>query len=341
MEAAQGQQNIGFVVVGMGRIGRRHAAIIQDMPHAALNAVVDTDPKALQAWEAPAFRSLEDFLNQPVAADIVAICTPNGLHYEQAKAALLAGYHVLIEKPMALCRPHAEDLIHTALQQEQRIFCVMQNRYSPPSQWAKEVVESGRLGSIYLVQVNCFWNRDERYYTADSWHGDAQLDGGTLFTQFSHFIDTLYWLFGDIHAIQARFSNFNHSELIDFEDSGLVQFALSNGGQGTFQYSTSNFEQNLESSLTVIGEKGSFKIGGQYMEQVVYCHIKDYQMPELQETNPPNSYGGYTGSAANHIYVYENIFDTLLSGKPISTNAMEGLKVVDIIERIYAHKTSQ
>jgi predicted dehydrogenase len=250
--------------------------------------------------------------------------------------ALDAKKHVVIEKPMALHRADAEKVIHKALNVHRHVFAVMQNRYSPPSAWIKQLVESGRLGNVYMVQLNCYWNRDARYYLPDSWHGKKALDGGTLFTQFSHFVDILYWLFGDIKNIKARFAGFNHHGLTEFEDSGIVTFELVNGGIGCINFSTSIWDKNFESSLTIIGEHGSIKIGGQYMDKVEYCHVKDYNMPELPPTNPGNDYGTYKGSAQNHHYVIENVADVLKGRSSITTNALEGMKVVEIIEKIYA-----
>jgi predicted dehydrogenase len=241
---------------------------------------------------------------------------------------------------MALSTADAEKIVFTSLKYRKQVFCVMQNRYSPPSLWMKEMVESGKLGKIYLVQLSCYWNRDERYYTPESWHGKADLDGGTLFTQFSHFIDIMYWLFGDICDIQARFSDFNHAELTDFEDSGIVDFSFLAGGMGSLCYSTSVWNQNLESSLIVVAENGSVKIGGQYMNEVLECHVKDYKMPELPPTNPGNDYGAYKGSAQNHHYVIRNVVNVLQedASESITTNVLEGMKVIDIIQRIYALK---
>jgi len=214
----------------------------------------------------------------------------------------------------------------------------MQNRYSPPSEWLKSVVDQGLLGEIYQVHIDCFWNRDDRYYHPGGWHGTKDLDGGTLFTQFSHFIDILYWVFGDVKPLNALLRNYNHGHSIAFEDSGLVHFALPQHGAalGSLNYSTSVWDANLESSMTVIGATGSIKVAGQYMNEVVHCHIEGYRMPTLAPSNPPNDYGPYKGSAANHIYVYENVRDVLEGTKPITTNALEGLKVVEIIESIYA-----
>jgi autoinducer 2 (AI-2) kinase len=235
-----------------------------------------------------------------------------------------------------------EKIVFAGLNCRKQVFCVMQNRYSPPSVWIKALLESGRLGKIYMVQLHCYWNRDERYYHPDSWHGTVDLDGGTLFTQFSHFIDIMYWLFGDITDIQARFADYNHAGLTDFEDSGVIHFRFTESDAiGSLNYSTSVWDKNLESSMLIIAENGSVKIGGQYMDKVEYCHIRDYQMPELAPTNPGNDYGFYKGSAQNHHLVIRNVVDVLSSNAPsqtIATNVLEGLKVVNIIERIYAQK---
>lgn len=335
---------IRFAIVGMGYIGKRHAEMILNNPDAILVAVCDIRPAeqcGFNISDVPYFSSIDELLGSGIQTDVVNICTPNGLHASMAIAALRHGSHVVIEKPMALTRGDAESIIHQSLESGKHVFCVMQNRYSPPSGWLKEVVTQNLLGKIYIIQVNCYWNRDSRYYTKGNWHGTAGLDGGTLYTQFSHFIDMMYWLFGDINNIAGRFADFNHTSLTDFEDSGIVNFDFANGGMGCLNYSTSVQGQNLESSLTVIGEKGTVKIAGQYMNEVVYCQIEGYTMPELAPSNPPNDYGLYKGSAQNHHLVIQNVIDKIKEGKPISTNAIEGLKVVDIIERIYKVRDRQ
>ena len=268
--------------------------------------------------------------------DVINICTPNGFHADYAIKALEARNHVVLEKPIALTKVDAEKILFKSLSMSKHVFSVMQNRYSPPSVWLKELIDNKTLGDIYMVKLDCYWNRDDRYYKKGNWHGDAKLDGGTLFTQFSHFIDIMYWLFGDIKNINGNFADFNHKELTDFEDSGVVTFDFINGGMGSLNYSTSVWDTNLESSITIIGEKGTVKVAGQYMNEVVYCHVKDYVLPELAPSNPPNDYGLYKGSAQNHHYVIENVVDKLIDKGSITTNVLEGLKVVEIIERIYA-----
>ena len=325
----------------MGHIGRRHAALVTRHPGAALVALIDerAELRAGLAAEFPGvpfFASLEEFLQAGPAADVLTVATPNGCHAPQAVAGLRHGLHVVIEKPLALTKADAEAIVHTALQTGRLVFGVMQNRYSPPAAWLKQVVDEDRLGPVYLVQLNCFWNRDARYYRPGGWKGTRAQDGGTLFTQFSHFVDLLYWVFGDITNITARFRDFNHAGLTEFEDSGLVTFDLVRGGSGTLSYSTAVWDRNLESSLTVVAERGSLRIAGQYMDKVEYCHINGYTLPALPPTNPANHYGAFQGSAANHVQVIENVVDTVQRRSTATTNALEGLKVVEIIERIYA-----
>lgn len=336
---------IKFAVVGAGRIGKRHASMAQLNENAELVAIVDIDESLKSDLEeefgVPFFNSTEALYQAGIEIDVVNVCTPNYLHAPQAIEALQNKCHVVVEKPMALSKVDAEKVIHYSLQVNKRVFCVMQNRYSPPAKWLKEVVGSNLLGEIYMVNINCFWNRDDDYYKGgdpDYWKGKLEKDGGTLFTQFSHFLDTMYWLFGDIKNIKASFYDFNHQKTTEFEDSGIVQFDFVNGGAGSLNYSTAVYNQNMESSISIVGEKGAIKVGGQYMNEIEYCHIKDYEMPELEETLPPNDYGKYKGSAANHQFVIQNVVDTLMNDKTVTTNSLEGLKVVEIIENIYKAK---
>ena len=330
---------VKFAVIGCGHIGKRHAEMITRNPQAELVALIDVKEKEclrLSNYTAPFFKTPEDFFQSGINADVINIATPNGLHAQHALQCLDAQKHVVIEKPIAIKKADAEKIIFKALNVHRYVFAVMQNRYSPPSVWIKELIESGKLGKIFIVQLNCYWNRDERYYTKETWHGTKDLDGGTLFTQFSHFIDILYWLFGDIDNITTRLRCFNHEGLAQFEDSGVVTFDIGSGGIGSINFSTSVWNKNMESSMTIIAENGSIKVGGQYMDKIEYCHVKNYEMPKLSPTNPGNDYGTYQGSASNHAYVIENVIDVIHSKSPITTNALEGLKVVDIIERIYA-----
>lgn len=337
-------EKVKFAIIGAGHIGKRHAEMIMRDGEGELVAMVDSRSKEeceATHFEVPFFRTVEELLQSKLEFDVVNICTPNGLHASQAIQALDAKKHVVCEKPMGLSKDQCEQVIFKSLQMSRQVFCVMQNRYSPPSVWIKEVVDKGILGDIFMVQLNCYWNRDARYYKKGNWKGTADLDGGTLFTQFSHFIDIMYWLFGDIDNIQGKFADFTHKDLTDFEDSGFVSFDFVNGGMGSINYSTSVQDQNLESSMTIIGSKGSVKIGGQYMNEVEICNIPGYEMPQLAASSPANDYGPYKGSAANHHFVIANVIQTLKGKTTATTNALEGLKVVEIIERIYKVRNEQ
>ena len=335
---------IKFAVIGQGHIGKRHAEMIRRNPDAELVAICDVLSKeelGLADTQELYFNDYNELLAADLDIDVINICTPNGYHAEYAIKALAAKKHVVLEKPIALTKLDAEKILFKSLEMSRHVFSVMQNRYSPPSVWLKQLIDNNTLGKIFMVKLDCFWNRDERYYNKKTWHGDAKLDGGTLFTQFSHFIDIMYWLFGDIQNIHGNFGDFSHKDLTDFEDSGIVTFDFINGGMGGLNYSTAVWDTNLESSITIIGENGTVKVAGQYMNTVSYCHIKDYVMPELAPSNPPNDYGSYKGSAQNHHYVIENVIEKLNDKGTITTNVLEGLKVVDIIERIYEVRNSQ
>ena len=340
----QEDKKIKFAVVGAGHIGKRHAEMISREDEAELVAMIDVRTKEeceAERFAVPFFNSIEELIISGIEFDVANICTPNGLHASQCLVALQEKKHVVCEKPMGLSKDNCEKVIFKSLQMSKNVFCVMQNRYSPPSEWIKSIIKDKILGEIFMVQLNCYWNRDTRYYKKVGWKGTSDLDGGTLFTQFSHFIDIMYWLFGDIDNIQGKFADFTHENSTDFEDSGFVSFDFVEGGMGSLNYSTAVADKNLESSMTIIGSRGSVKIGGQYMNEVEVCNVDGYEMPVLPASNPANDYGPYKGSAANHNYVIKNVIDTLKGRATATTNALEGLKVVEIIERIYKVRNGQ
>ncbi len=335
---------IKFAIIGCGHIGKRHAKMVIENSACELIALCDIANKKNLNLEGlsdyPLFNSIEELINSNLQFDVACVCTPNGLHAEQSIKLLKNKKHVVCEKPLGLTSKQCKAIISTSKEVGKKVFCVMQNRYSPPSAWLKEITSNDILGEIYMVQVNCFWNRDDRYYGNSNWRGTEELDGGTLFTQFSHFIDTLYWTLGEIKINSAVFKDFNHQNSTTFEDSGVVNFEFRKGGLGVLNYSTSVWNENLESSITIIAEKGSVKIGGQYMDKVDICNVEKYKMPKLAPINEPNDYGSYKGSAANHQYVIQNVVDTLNGNKEVATNVFEGFKVVEIIEKIYKLKSS-
>lgn len=332
------EKKVKIAILGYGNIGKKHTEIVFQNEDYELIALIDPKckpPEIDSQNPVPYFHSLREFLDCPLKADIVAVCTPNGLHFEQSKILIEEGINVIIEKPITLKSEEAEELERLAEERKVHIFPVMQNRFSPPALWLKNLIELQILGNIFMVQISCFWNRNHQYYIKESWRGTKALDGGTLYTQFSHYLDIMYWLFGDITNIKSKFTDFNHSELTEFEDSGVITFDFLSGGMGSFTFSTAVWNENLESSLTIIAENGSVKVGGQYMNNVEKCVIKDYIAPHLPETNIANDYGSFKGSAQNHKHLYKNVIDFLRTGKEIHTTTNDSIQVLKIIENIY------
>ena len=325
-----------FALVGCGRIAQRHAEHIAN--NGRLVAVCDIDrEKADQmamSTGANAYYDLGDLLFNEKDLDVVAICTPNGLHAAHCIKVLEAGIHVLCEKPMALSSADCRAMINTAEKVGKNLFVVKQNRFNPPIQAVKKLLEENRLGKIYSIQLNCFWNRDPVYY-ANSWKGSLAMDGGTLFTQFSHFIDLLYWMVGDVTDVEAIFTNYAHKGIIEFEDTGVAILRFQNGVTGTLNYTVNSHRKNMEGSVTIFGEKGTVKIGGEYLNRIDYQDIEGYVIPELPQGKGANQYGTYQGSMSNHDKVYENLVGFLQNKEPVYISSLEGLKTVEIIEKIY------
>lgn len=330
-----------FAVVGYGHMGKRHVRVIGEHPDCALTAVVDMQPQQ-ELPGIPFYRDLDHFLESSAAeeTDVVVIATPNGLHAQHALKCLDARKHVLIEKPMALNSADAEAIIAKAANVQRQVFVMMQNRFSPVSAWLKEVVDSGVLGKIFLVQVNCFWNRDERYYKNGSWHGTKEMDGGVLFTQFSHFIDLLLWCFGDLTNIQAKMNNFSHDNSIEIEDTGIVQFDFVNGGMGCLSYSTAVWDKNLENSMTVIAENGSVKVSGQHMDKVEYCHINGAGPPCVVKATEDGHMKMLNDAEKNHWLYIQHLVDYFNNRDLLMRSFEDGLVVVNIVEAIYLAQRS-
>jgi len=332
-------KQIRFAVAGFGNIGKRHAEEIAAHKDALLVAIVETDTlaaaKAKELYDIPVYDGIKDLLDNQHEIDVINICTPNGLHIPMALAGIESGMNVTVEKPMGLSKKDCDTLITLAKENNKQVFCVLQNRYSPPSQLINKVILKNRLGKIYWVSVNCYWNRDERYYTPNSWRGTKDLDGGPLYTQFSHFIDLLYWNFGPLKNIHARFYNNNHQYLNGIEDTGTFSFEFERGGAGVFTYSTALHDSNLESSITIIGKKGTIKAGGQYMEKIDYFNVEGMDQPRLEASMPPNDYGQFKGSAANHAFVIDNIVKALKGEAYDMASAEDAAASVGIIEEVY------
>jgi UDP-N-acetyl-2-amino-2-deoxyglucuronate dehydrogenase len=330
------ENKLNFILVGCGRIGQRHAE--QMKKYGSLLAVCDTDVQKAETLAknvgAKAYCSIDELIADMPDARIAAVCTPNGLHAKHSIQLLSAGYNVLCEKPLGLTAGECGNMMQAAEKYNRRLFTVKQNRFNPPVVALKKLIDESRLGKIFSVQLNCFWNRNEDYYK-NSWKGTLKLDGGTLYTQFSHFIDLIIYLVGDVKEVKAMTGNFAHQGIIEFEDTGVVVIKFNNGALGTINYTVNCFSKNMEGSITIFAEKGTVKVGGQYLNELEYQDIKDYTIQNLPKGNDANNYGNYVGSMSNHGEVYKNLVDVFIHNAAITTSGFDGYKTVDLIERIY------
>jgi|SRR5688572_12336733 len=330
-------KELNFAIIGCGKIAPRHAENIARIGN--LVAVCDiisdkADQLALQ-YNTRVYTALEELLKNEPGIDIVTICTPNGLHAEHSIHSLEAGKHVLCEKPMCITTADAALMKKAAITAGKNLFVVKQNRYNPPVVAIKELIEKNILGKILSVQVNGFWNRDKKYFSND-WKGTKNLDGGILYTQFSHFIDLAYWLAGNIKTVKAIKKNLLLKETIQTEDNCVVIAEFESGALGSFHFSINAFEKNMEGSITIIAEKGTVKIGGQYLNTLEYQRVKDIGPIKIDKGNLSNDYGFYEGSMSNHDKVYENLLIALNNPGHTFAGAEDGMKTVEIIEKIYA-----
>lgn len=285
----------------------------------------------------PGFDSLDMFWDSGLEADIAVIATPNFLHAQQSIAALQHGLHVICEKPMALHAADAKRMFDLAFETGKQLFIVKQNRFNPPVVWLKQILEQGALGQITNVQMNCFWQRPAAYYEG-TWRGKKALDGGTLYTQFSHFVDLLVWLFGPLELADAYLANLQHQGVIETEDTGIIRWhSLLDGMPLSMHYSVNAFARNVEGSLTVMGSKGTVKIGGAYLNQLEYAAVDGVEIPTLEAGQAPNSYGLYQGSMSNHNRVYDQVVQVLAGKGSYGVVAEEAIETIHTIEAVYAY----
>lgn len=328
---------IRFGIIGYGNIGKRHARHILEHPEAELRAVCEV-PLFEKPMDFPGHIAFYDNIERMLEEqelDVVNVCTPNYLHHPHTLQVLAQKKHVVCEKPMALSLRQCEEMIAAARENERSVFVVMQNRFNEPVQQVKRLLEKNALGKIYLININCFWNRNEYYYLENIWRGKKMQDGGCLFTQFSHFVDILYYLFGDFTSCRGIMKNFAHP-YIEIEDSGSFVMESTHGAIINFNYSTCSYEKNMEGAITILGEHGTVKIGGEYLNTIEYQQIRDIQLPQSTQLMLPNDYGHYQGSMSNHDKMIDNVIKTLQGKDSIMTDAHEGSQVVGMIEKMYA-----
>lgn len=325
-------------LVGCGRISKNHFDAIRKVDGLSLAAVCDTDAeRARRAGEeqgVPAYRTLDDMLrasDDEAPFDVVVVCTPSGLHSAHGSAAARAGKHVVTEKPMAISLTQADELVHACDEAGVQLFVVKQNRLNPPVQLLKRAVDKGRFGRIYMANVTVRWQRPQEYYDAEPWRGTWEFDGGAIMNQASHYVDLMQWLVGPVESVLAKTAT--QARRIEAEDSGVGLVKFRSGALGVIEVNVLTYPRNLEGSITVLGEKGSVKIGGTAVNRVETWLFADYddddKLVDSANTNPPNVYGyGHEG-------YYRNVLSVLRGEAKPETDGRAGRKSLELILGIY------
>ncbi len=327
---------IKFGIIGFGAIGPRHKDKIDNNENAELVAICDIDEKQfdkLNGNSIKLFNNYHDMLKIK-EIDVVSICTPNDLHSPMTIDALNASKNVLCEKPMALSAKECKNMVHTSLKENKKLFIVKQNRYNPPIEAVKNLIEQDKLGRLYSIVVNCFWNRNNGYYENSSWRGLKNKDGGALFTQFSHFIDLMLVFGGSVDSVFTVANNYCHPN-IEIEDTGVMTVNFSNGVIGSLNFTNNAYKNNMEGSITIFAEKGTVKIGGQYLNELEYQRLNGIKIHQSKWQTKPNDYGTYKGTMSNHDKVYQNVIDSLMNGGKVAVNGIDGMATTEVIEAAY------
>lgn len=328
------QKTFKVALVGCGRISGNHFDAIRVVEGLELSAVSDSIPdRARAAGEAqgvPWFSSFSEMLKE-ADADVVTICTPSGLHSMQGVAAARAGKHVITEKPMAITLEQADALVQACDAAGVRLFVVKQNRLNPSVQLLKRAVDKGRFGRIYLANTTVRWNRPQEYYDAATWRGTWEFDGGAFMNQASHYVDLIQWLVGPVESVVAKTAT--QARRIEAEDSGVAILRFRSGALGVIEVNVLTFPRNWEGSLTIIGEKGTVKIGGTAVNRIEHWAFAEYddddKLVETASTNPPSVYG------FGHAGYYRNVEKVLRGEAAPDTDGRAGRKSLELILGIY------
>lgn len=309
-------KTVNFAILGCGKIGTRHAEKLKNIDYVRLAAVCDIIPaKAQDLAEKHVCRPYSDIneLVKDPSIDFVNICTPSGLHAEHTITCLKAGKNVLCEKPMALKTVDALTMVKTAKRHQKLLYVVKQNRYNAPVQLVKQLLDEGTLGRPIMCVVNMFWNRRDEYYVSDPWRGTLALDGGTIYTQASHFVDLMLAFMGRPRVVYSLMGTKNHP--IEIEDTGTIMAEFDNGAYGSMSYTTCATNRNVEGSMTFIFANGTIRIGGEYLNTIDYFEVKGVDSYNLAESMPDaNDYGTYRGSSSNHHEIFQDILERFNDG---------------------------
>jgi len=329
------QRRIRFAIVGCGRIAQNHfAALKRHAANAEVVGVCDVDAAALAAAKAetgaPAFERYEDLLAR-ANADIVVLATPSGLHSQQAIIAADAGKHVVTEKPMATRWQDGKRMVAACDAAGVRLFVVKQNRRNATLQLLKRAIDAGRFGRIYLATINVFWTRPQEYYDAGKWRGTWEFDGGAFMNQASHYVDLLDWLIGPVESVQAYTATLERN--IEVEDTGVLALRWRSGALGTMSVTMLTYPKNLEGSITVLGEKGSVRIGGIAVNEIQHWEFAD-KRPEDARIREA-SYETTSVYGFGHPLYYENVIATLRGEAEPETDGREGLNTLELLIATY------
>jgi len=328
------EKTFRIALVGCGRISKNHFEAIDKIDGLELVAVCDADPerakRAGEEWKVPWFTSYEKMLAES-NADVVTIATPSGLHPEQGVAAAKAGKHVVMEKPMAISLTGADALVHACDKAGVQLFVVKQNRLNPPVQLLKRAVDRNRFGRLYMASCTVHWARPQEYYDQAPWRGTWEFDGGAFMNQASHYVDLIQWVMGPVESVIAKTATL--ARRIETEDSGIAILKFRSGALGSIEVTMLAYPRNLEGSLTILGEKGSVKIGGTAVNKIEHWefadHDEDDKLVESANTNPPNVYG------LGHQGYYRNVLAVLRGEAKPDTDGRAGRKSLELILGIY------
>lgn len=323
-----------FALIGCGRIATRHAENIMRVGKlvAVCDSVKEKADAFAETFKAKPYYAIEDLLQAELDVDIISVCTPNGMHAEHIIKSLQARKHVLCEKPLCLTSAAAWQIIETEKFCRRKLFVVKSTRHNPILQNLNKALTDGTLGTVYSFGISCLWNRPDSYYT--DWRGKNFPDGGTLYTQFSHYIDAMLWLFGDVADVKGFKQNNAHQNSIEFEDTGTAALQMQSGALGTLHWSVNAFRKNHEIAFTILTDNGTIRIGGEYLNEVQYAET-EASLPFSLAAKEANAYIGYNGSMSHHREVYDQLLQALDGDNKSFTGAYEGLKTVETIEKIY------
>lgn len=323
-----------FAIIGCGRIAPRHAQSLQDRPDAKLVAVADVISSRAQhlakEFGVEAETGYGHLLDRK-DIDVISICTPSGLHARMGIEAAQAGKHVLVEKPMALTLEDADALITACDTAKVRLTVVLQNRYNPPMQDLKRLVNSGKLGRLLLGSATVRWYRPQSYYE-DGWHGTRSMDGGALMNQSIHHVDALQWVMGDVSSVYAYTATLAHK--MEAEDVGVATWRFASGALGTLEGSTITYPENLEGSVALFGTQGSVKVGGTALNRKVLWKVageleQERNLLTLEGVDPPSVYG------YSHRAVYTDTLQAIREDRPSQTHGGEGRRSVALVLAMY------